>query len=252
METGWRWAASSARGTSHARANTRCQDAHACRLYAPELLSVVVADGAGSAELGGEGAWLLCRVITRATSTHLANSMATMPDDTRIWDWVDQARDQIIEAARRRSLVPKAFASTMVYVLSNASESVIAHIGDGSTAIRYSETGTWQVPSWPDHGEYASTTYFVTDEPSPRLRITRIGQPVDRIVVFSDGLERLALNFATQEPHPPLLEQLCAPVAALETAGRSRELSDHLHAYLDSEPICERSDDDKTIVLACR
>ena len=77
--------------------------------------------------------------------------------------------------------------------------------------------------SWPSHGEYASTTFFVTDEPQPKLNLHRRSGAISALVAFTDGLERLALDFGATQAHAPFFQGIIGPVAASETAGRDRQ-----------------------------
>jgi hypothetical protein len=43
---------------------------------------------------------------------------------------------------------------------------------------------------------------------------------------------------------------MIAPLDTGNALGRDRDLSAKLAAYLDSSLVCERTDDDKTLVLA--
>lgn len=46
--------------------------------------------------------------------------------------------------------------------------------------------------SWPQHGLFASETYFVTDPGAQQqLCYSMVHQPVCEIAIFTDGLERL-------------------------------------------------------------
>ena len=74
---------------------------------------------------------------------------------------------------------------------------------------------------------------------------------IDEVALFSDGLQRLALHYQTRTAHAgffkPMLATLrAAPADALES------LSTQLAAYLSSPAVNERTDDDKTLVLATR
>lgn len=245
----WSWASASVRGTSHVKSGTRCQDAHQCRLINGSLIAIV-SDGAGSAQYGGEGASLVARGLMKRAETHFGSSLE-LPDDALIWDWIDEVRDLLSLAAERRGVLPRAFASTLVGVLATSNQTLVMHIGDGVAAMRMRDDAKWTVPLWPAHGEYASTTYFVVDEPAPQLRLHRSDNPAEVIVAMSDGLERLALNFADEQAHAPFFDGIIKPVAAAQ-GGRSSELSLQLQNYLDSAPINARTDDDKTLVIAAR
>jgi hypothetical protein len=249
----WKWAAASSRGTSHEKTGVRLQDAYVCGIpnEKPESIFAIVCDGAGTADFGGQGASLVCRSISTKARSHLSRSDIPPADET-VKQWFDEARDWIFAVANKRYLNPRDFASTAVCVLSTGTETLIAHVGDGCVVLRDADLGTWIAPSWPDHGEYASTTFFVTDEPSIRLRISRHLGDVNALAVFSDGIERLALDFLAKVPFDRFFDRIINPVAISEKSGRNRGLSSQLETYLGSPAVNARTDDDKSLVLAAR
>jgi hypothetical protein len=246
----WTWAGASVRGTSHVKSGTPCQDAHKCNVVNNTLVAIV-SDGAGSAEFGGQGAVLVCRTLAQRAATHFREATAA-PDDEALLSWIDDARDLIATAAERRGVTPRAFASTLVCVLASTTDTLILHIGDGAAALRLPEAEAWVVPIWPAHGEYASTTFFVTDDPAPQIRIERRDRPCKAAVLMSDGLERLALSFGDQEPHQPFFRSIVKPLESSEQQGRDPRLAGQLRAYLGTDAINDRTDDDKTLVVAVR
>lgn len=248
----WKWASASACGTSHIRLGTAKQDTHRVILRSGEKVLIAVAcDGAGTAEFGGQGAAITARTFTNEIARNVKRSLKSISDQV-IWDAVDLIRDQITIAANKRDLVMRDFATTMVACLSDGRNTITAHIGDGTIAARLTSDGLWQSLSWPEHGEYASTTFFLTDETDVRLRINRFSDPVDRIVVMTDGLERLALDFAQLVPHSPFFAGISEPVFAKGDHRGSSKLSKALQRYLDSPAVNDRTDDDKTLVIAAR
>ena len=68
----WKAVAASVAGTSHARTKQPCQDASYCRVVDGNTLIGAVADGAGSARLGGEGAQVAARAAVEAIAAGLA------------------------------------------------------------------------------------------------------------------------------------------------------------------------------------
>lgn len=245
----WTYIAGSVRGTSHDRTGQRLQDAHRC-FVSGEFLVAIVCDGAGSASHGGEGASLAARRISSLALAHV-RERASLPSDTIIRDWVDETRDLVALAASRRGLAPRDFATTLVLVLASADKVLSAHIGDGAVAMREIGDGSWASLSWPEHGEYASTTYFLTDDSKPRLRISSSSVPADALIVMSDGLERLALDFALKSPHAPFLDVMVAPLRG-QAPGRAEPINRALVAYLNSSGVNARTDDDKTLIVAVR
>jgi len=142
------------------------------------------------------------------------------------------------------------FAATLVAVIATESSSVLLHVGDGAIVLKSNDT--WTIGSWPETGEYASTTFFVTDEAGPRLRFHVPSQAIVAFSIFTDGIERLVLDYARKEAHAPFFERMIEPVGRAKGLGRDRSLSKALLNYLDSGPVNERTDDDKTLVLAVR
>lgn len=245
----WTWASASERGTSHLKAGTRCQDASYCTVTGPSnALVAVVSDGAGSAIYGGQGAWMTCRTVVEAARKHFASSSSS-PTDEQCWLWLDDVRDRIAKAADGRGVPSRQFAATLIAVIASEAETLILHIGDGAAVLFVD--GEWKAPSWPENGEYASTTFFVTDDPVARLRITR-APAAAAVAVFTDGIERLALDFTAGRPHRPFFDGIIRPIRDADGNGRSRPLCESLARYLDSAAINERTDDDKSLVLACR
>lgn len=245
----WSYIAASVKGTSHERTGQRLQDAHRC-FAADDFLVAVACDGAGSASHGGEGASLAARRVSSLALTHL-RAIGQFPDDRTIEAWVDETRDLIAAAANKRKLQPRDFAATLVMAIASKDEVLCAHIGDGAIALRECQANAWTSLSWPENGEYASTTYFLTDENQPRLRISSAKKPIEAIAVMTDGIERLALDFAIQSPHSPFLDVMAAPLQGNVT-GRDSKLSKALASFLGSDGVNARTDDDKTLIVATR
>lgn len=242
----WRWAAASEIGTSHIRSGDRLQDAYAVSSMGENCIFAVVSDGAGSAKHSAYGAWLVCRFLTVRFREWLHEN-SELPNDELLCDWIDQLRDRITYIAERRESTPRQFAATLAAVLIAPGETLTLHIGDSAIVGR---RGTdWDVLCWPENGEYASTTYFVTDTPEPRLNIARQPREHDAFALFSDGVGDLGLSHLEQTASPRFFEPMLRPVDDSPSAGRLRELSAKLRAYLAGPSICDRTDDDKTLIL---
>jgi hypothetical protein len=250
LKVPWTWALASCRGTSHAATGTPCQDYSRCILLGPQqdVLLSIVSDGAGSASHGRYGALLICRTIIDEARAYYRSTNA-MPTDVVIWSWIDEVRDLIQHVALSRNIDARQFAATLICVLASEEETLILHVGDGAAVVNIG--GAWSVPSWPESGEYASTTYFLTDDPAPHLRITRLSDPVRALAIFSDGIERLALSFAAQQAHSPFFETMVRPVMS-GSRGQNLSLSAALATYLNGDAVNARTDDDKSLILAAR
>jgi len=134
----WCYAAASVVGLSHIRAGTRLQDARHCFVFGEKgdrRLFAVIADGAGSAEFGGQGGSIICRTVGSEARSAFHDA-GSLPDNGAIWSWLDIARDRIQLAASRRERTPRDFAATLVLVMASRDEVVTAHVGDGAIVAR--------------------------------------------------------------------------------------------------------------------
>jgi hypothetical protein len=180
-------------------------------------------------------------------------SQLELPTDEMLWEWINVARQRISQAAQARELTARDFAATVIFSISSGANTLVAHIGDGSAVARCEETNEWTALSWPSQGQYASSTFFVTDTPEPKLIISRFDTPVSALALFSDGIERLALDMAAQKPFKPFFDGMIKPIASTQAEGCDLRLSQQLSSYLNSDAVNARTDDDKTLILAvCR
>jgi hypothetical protein len=140
-------------------------------------------------------------------------------------------------------------ATTVVMAVSNGTSTLTMHIGDGAVVGRDHLCELLEL-SWPEGGAYAATTFFITDA-VPHIRISVIeDHPVSGLVLLTDGLERLALDFQTGLAHRGFFQGLLTAVDADDTIGRAHQLSAQLGNFLDSDGVNARTDDDKTLILA--
>lgn len=249
----WCYAAASMVGLSHIRAGTRLQDTKHCFVTSDAggrtVFFAVIADGAGSATFGGQGASIICRTLA-SLARNAIREASDLPDGETIWEWLDTARDRIQMAARKRELTPRDFAATLVLVMASPEAVVTAHIGDGAIVVRHKDNPHWDVLSAPHHGEYASTTFFVTDDPQPALRIGRHSNQFNAIAAFSDGIENLVLDSATGAASASFFTPMAKPLDASTVTGKDSMLSRNLATFLASDRLNERTDDDKTLIVA--
>lgn len=245
-EVFWRWAAASVIGTSHIKSGDRLQDAYGVVDLGDGSLVAVVSDGAGSAQYGAYGAWITCRFLT-VRFREWVRTHSSLPSDEEIAYWIDELRDRIATIATHRNTKPRQFAATLAAIALTPEEAVTIHVGDSSIVGRNGTT--WDVLCWPENGEYASTTYFITDDPEPRLNLIRHARDHDAYALFSDGVGDLALSHLEREAHNRFFTPMFRPVDTESGAGRLNELSAKLAAYLASATVCERTDDDKTLIL---
>lgn len=249
----WSWVGACATGSAHLRRGAGCDDAGACLELDTDgdaTLVAVVSDGAGSAPLAALGSRIVTRSFCGSARTFVRQGgRAGDVDDALAEDWLDEMRDRIGRAGGREGKTPSALAATLVGCIVQARAAVVVHVGDGACALRLAGGSDWVVPSWPAQGEYASTTHFVTDDPGPRCTVTRLDGEVEEVAVFTDGIERLALDFGGRRAFAPFFESMF-PCLRGAPAGRQRRVSADLRAFLASPAVLDRTDDDKTLLMA--
>lgn len=246
--TNWIWAAASQCGTAHGKTGDHRQDAFRVLTADAGFLIAVASDGAGSAICGRYGAAITARLMsTRARDWIAAHS--TLPTSAAVDLWIAETQLAIFTAADRIGCSMNDFAATLVMTISNGGSTMTVHIGDGMIVARCAANAILVAMSWPESGEFASTTYFITD-PVPRVRIGIVdGITIDRLAVSTDGLERLALDLTRRVVHAPFFDRMFCAVANRTIRGRNRHLSAQLAAFLNSDAVNARTDDDKTLIL---
>ena len=254
---GWRYVAASVLGTSHEKAGGTCQDANDCQIYAlpagESVLAAVVADGAGSAICGGEGAARTCRALLGLIEEHLhsGGSVEQVSEDT-VTSWIVAIQNVLEAEAQAASRERRDFACTILGFLVGESHAACLQIGDGVIVLADSEEHAYGHVFWPDRGEYANTTHFVTeDDAVEHLQFASINRRVMEAALLTDGLQGIALDYQQQIAHQPFFRGLFAPLRTAEE-GCARELSESLATFLASPRVNEKTDDDKTLVLASR
>jgi hypothetical protein len=254
---GWRYVAASVIGTSHEKTGGTCQDANDCQIHASpaggRVLVAAVADGAGSAVCGGEGATAACRALVGLMDEHLGSggTVEQITKDT-VASWIGTTRNLLDEEAKAVSRERRDFACTILGLLVGESCTACFQVGDGAIVLADSEEQAYGHVFWPDRGEYANTTHFVTeDDVIEHLQFESVNRRVVEAALLTDGLQAIALNYQQRTAHEPFFKGLFAPLRTAEE-GCSRELSESLAAFLSSPRVNEKTDDDKTLVLASR
>lgn len=257
MPATWRGAAASVTGTSHLKDGTPCDDRHVFEVVdgpvAGRVLVGVVCDGAGSAKRAAEGAQLACNEALNAVRSFVEDDGDLEElEEAAVRSWVSEVRAALARHSVRGGYPLEDLRCTFLLAVVGTTRAVFVQVGDGAMVVADPEGG-WCWVHWPQHGEYANTTTFLTDVDAPqRAAVDVSARAVDEIAMFSDGIERLVLQHATRTVHAAFFDRVFAPIRALEKPGLDDGLSDELIRFLDSPAVCERTDDDKTLLLASR
>lgn len=163
-----------------------------------------------------------------------------------------QARDAVIAEASKRGSEPRSFASTLLVFMLTGNSGAAMQIGDGVMVVSTGDN-EWGWIFWPQRGEYANTTYFLTDDDAiKRLEVESLPSGIINVALMSDGLESLALHYASKTVHEPFFNGMFRPLVESDGAAEVAALSDSLQQFLSSDHVGSRTDDDLSIILATR
>jgi hypothetical protein len=245
----WKILTDAVRGTSHEKSDLPCQDScHAVELEVggEVFLVAACADGAGSALASDIGS----RAAVEFFTTHCARQLQVRAGfgETEMRAAYGLASDSLVALAAERGLAVRDLACTLLTAVVGEHTATFGQVGDGAIVTR-DGTGSLAPVFWPEPpGEYANETVFLT---SPTVRdalLLHVGDTIDALAMFSDGLQRLALNFTNRSAHPRFFEPM---FAALETQ-QPDDLVVDLRMFLGSTAVNARTDDDKSLVIAKR
>ncbi len=250
----WTYTGASVTGTSHHRRQEGCQD-HSCvgcsrtgKAGGPSFVFAAVADGAGTAKFAAAGAKLAIRVIRKEIKRTLVKSGFTLSADS-LRAAVLMTSSHIEEYASRFGNKARDYATTLVCTILLPDQAWHLQIGDGAAVFGYGEQRT--VDFWPAKGEYGNETFFITDETVlDTLYVRELDLPED-VTLFTDGLESIALNLKSKEVHQPFYDSFYRVLKQRE-AGFQSDLAKGLEAWMQSDLVTSRTDDDKSLVLVSR
>lgn len=252
MPSLWKLLDGSAVGTSHERRGESCQDySHARTVGSGEssVLAVACSDGAGSASHAALGAKVACLAYVHIASEALEEGLPVSEvTDQRIRHWHEKVCGRLSLEACLRNLELRDFACTLLTAIASTGGAVFSQIGDG--AIIYRDGDGYKPAFWPQNGEYSNTTFFLTGPDfQERLEVRSLQGEIDELALFTDGLQPLALHYASRTVHGPFFEPM---FESLRNAQNPEDLEGPLRRFLTSNAVNDRTDDDKTLVLASR
>ena len=243
-------------GTSHVAAAQPCQDAHfhveATGPDGERIMVLAVSDGAGTAALAEVGAALVCDTFGRLVAAYIGQGGRVQTIGRPLVErWIAGVIYRLELHAKETGAALEDYACTLLAAIVAEREAVFVQIGDGAIVLSAGEG--WKHVFWPQHGEFANTTNFITSAHRlDSLEFETLAEPVEELALFTDGLENLVLQKAAKVVHAPFFDSMFPAVRRSTASGVDAELSRALGGYLSSALVNDRTDDDKTLVLASR
>lgn len=232
----WTVTAAKQAGTSHLRHGEGCADAFAVA-SGDGVLVLAVADGAGSARCGGEGAE---HAASRAVE------LALQAADLR--EVFQGTLDSLLTMVGDRP--PSDFHTTLLLAVLKDDVLAVGNIGDGWAVVR--EAGALRAVAVPARSEYANETFFLTSRGALDEAVYEVlpASGLDALALLTDGSAWFSIDLDARTPSEALFGKLFD--FAADASRPSEERDAELARFLASEMVLRKTDDDKTMVLAVR
>ena len=251
----WRLASASSTGITHASKGEACQDT-ACYLnfeshYTDKnSLLLVLSDGAGSARHASLGSKLVCNSIVEFAKDYLENSK-TFDPSSLLKESVRHARKEIYKIAKADGNLISDYSSTCLCLLITEESFAALQIGDGLIVVE-NNSGSIGPIFWPRKYEYANMTTFITSENWLKdLQIEQWQGKPQTFFICSDGIQSICSYSRSMTVVPSFIDAF-KRVLCHEEIGYSDSASKKILAFLESESVCSRTDDDKTILVGIK
>jgi Protein phosphatase 2C len=243
----WALAGKSITGTAHASSGLPCQD-HWAMLGAGatgERILLALADGAGFAKLADVAA----RIAVERALALMAACECDLKDigEADIIGWLTGVRQRLESEASASGVELTDYSCTLLGALIENGVGHFWQLGDGGWVVQ-SANGI-EVATWPSSGEFINQTVFVSSD-GYREKWTQAGmKDITAVLGFTDGLEHIALDYPTRSARETFVGKL---FAAVSSWPQPADVESQISSLLSSQLVNERTDDDKTMVLAWR
>ncbi|MEK7832591.1 MAG: PP2C family serine/threonine-protein phosphatase, partial [Acidobacteriota bacterium] len=184
----WKYGFASVAGTSHLKTALPCQDASRAEIAvdqnAHEVLIAVASDGAGSAAQAQLGSVMAAEFFIAKVKTHFdgGGSLEQLTGGF-IENWIAAFQQTAASWAGDGATIQE-FACTLLAAVIGNEQAIYFHLGDG--AIVESENDLYRCASWPQQGEYANTTHFLTDaDAASKIVVELKNYQVDEVALLT-------------------------------------------------------------------
>lgn len=249
MRQTWNIYGTSVKGVMHNNDSKPCQDACNFRTLPGNNLVIAVSDGASTAEYADIAANTAVQSVVNSIVSDVSNKQEADVSECRkiMYEAIVNARNNILNKAFVQRLPSRSFASTLTVVLVLFEHFVTAQIGDGA-AVAQTLDNTFCLLAEPQRGEFANETYFLTDDNAMSVVDIRTWQQdYKSIIVMTDGITRLAFHIPGYSPHEQFFRPLISYALRLPDQLTG---NDKIKSFLTSQKVCERTHDDKSLVVA--
>lgn len=235
-----------------------CQDYSIARKVGNAHI-LVMSDGAGSCKQSRLGARNAClgfmhsavKLLNQYLSEATALDEYLLKTTEKEWQMViEGARARIMRTATQRHLdIHDDMACTLLGAVVGRSVAIVIQVGDGAW-VAESGSSIFSCVTWPEHGEFENETFFVT-HPDWRKHLQFEAIPKSHgmrsLYGFSDGVERLCLDFRRKIP----VDGFFRPLNKLRVSTTRGIFEGAIWTLLGSERVSQLTNDDCSVVSIC-
>ncbi len=205
----WQFSAASVRGHAHQQHNIPCQDRHGYRVLSHDWALAVVADGAGSKSHSDIGAQIVVDAALEYLQAQVEDKIQSdaespLPASCELEQLADRLYKHLYSClqayAQQHDIAVESLGSTLIATILSPVGVALIHIGDGRAAYQ-DYAGQWHALMTPWRGEEGHTVFVTTESLQQQavdlqdyIRTTSINQPVQAVVLMSDGCEHSAFE----------------------------------------------------------
>jgi Protein phosphatase 2C len=239
----WKVAGLSEIGTSHEASGKSCEDYWTMRMDGHRTV-LAIADGAGSAARGAEGARIAAdRLADIACS--MAMPMTEFCASDLPLKWAAEIRRILSVHASIVGCELRDLASTALVCMLEGSSALFWQVGDGGWIVV--KHGVCMLATESRPAEFVNQTDFVTSDSSELFVVTAHFENISSVMGFTDGVQGLLVE--------PVGRQLNAKVADkiakfLSLSPDQSDAHEAIRQLLRNSGWRERSGDDLTLVTA--
>lgn len=248
VEPCWEGLAVSVAGSRHIARREGCSDSSVFESLDNETSIAVISDGAGSAlHASVASAWAVDACFRRIRQRF--EDMGREHADWRsiLLDATLYARQSLEQLAAYYGWSFRDCSTTLCIAVATEEAVLCTNLGDAAVAV-LDKHGVWSVVSSPENGEYANVTYFLTSRNYlDHVRYDKWDGEAICLAAFTDGLGTIAMG-PKEEPRTAFLQ----PILEYCRAKFPTLCRDQIVSMLQSEKICSKTDDDKTLAMIWR
>lgn len=207
-------------GASHA-ATGRPNEDSVCFELLPQGRGIVaaVSDGAGSAPQAQAGSRLSATCAVRAAVRAIREGSATPAD--AVHNGILESRTAIQKRASVFGRNLEDYHCTLILVAWVEDQVAAAQVGDGAAIVERDRV--CKMLTVPRQGEYANETFFLTEPHFQQTMFTRETSGITALALFTDGLQKYAIDFKNQKANADFIKQA---IAAIRNAGTGEHTTD--------------------------